>query len=133
MLREGKLHAKNGAVRPAVSLAALCLVALAGCAGESDQLVRRKLEVILADDLASVVMELPANSVRDSAFYRVREYRRFAEGPYAALAVVDFHFLKGDVARMVRKYRYHKWDGQWERYVNEYRLAQDTARSDATP
>jgi len=132
MLREGRLHFTTGWVLLA-ALALLCAGAAGGCAGESDELVRRKLEVILADDLASVVMELPAASVRDSAYYRVTDYRRFPRARYTALAVVEFYFLKGDVAKMVRKYRYHKWYGQWERYVNEYRLTQDTVVPDANP
>jgi len=103
----------------------LSLACLSGC-GESESLVKRKLTAILDDDLASVVSELPASSISDSAFYRIRGYQTFGEGVFSALAVVDFHFLRGDIAVMVRKYRYHRRFGQWERYYNAYEYSSDS-------
>ena len=103
-------------------LAILALACLMSCGGESEALVRRKLEVILNDDLQSVITELPPASVADSTWYVIREYQHFSKGGFSALAVVDFHFIKGDIARMVRKYRYHRRFGQWERYHNVYEV-----------
>ncbi len=101
-------------------MAAVFVLGLCSGCGESDALVRRKLEVILSDDLASVIAEVPPSSVADSAYYVVREYRPFDEGVFSVLAVAELHFLKGDIAQVVRKYRYHRRFGQWERYYNVY-------------
>jgi hypothetical protein len=102
------------------------LACLGGCGGESDNLVRRKLEAILADDLSSLVSELPGTSIADTTYYTVREYRLYDNDKYSVLAVVDFHYLVNDVATVVRKYRYLARYGQWERYYNVYELSRDS-------
>ncbi len=82
--------------------------------------------MILKDDLESVLTEIPSSSRRDSSYYVVREYETYERSRYTARAVVDFHFLKGDVAKIVRKYRYHDRFGQWERYYNRYHFVDTT-------
>ena len=107
-------------VRIILAMSAACL--LAGCspAGDSDANVRKRLEVILQDDLRTVVSEVARESVADSTYWVIRDYKVFSEGKYSVLAVVDFHFLKNARVKMVRKYRYYpKWK-KWERYYNCY-------------
>ena len=41
---------------------AVCLVLAAGCFGEDTELVQRKLDVILQDDLATIVEDIPVGS-----------------------------------------------------------------------
>jgi hypothetical protein len=101
----------------------------AGCGSESEQVMREKLRVIAQDDMDSVIAELPEDSVADSAYYHILSFKTFDEGRYSALAVVEFHFLEPEIAVMVRKYRYYKQLGQWERYFNEYRYT----HNDTTP
>jgi hypothetical protein len=103
----------------------------AGCGGESEKTVRAKLEVVLRDDLQSVVAELPDSSVADSAYYDLTLFNRYDEGKYSHKAVAEFHFLEQEVAVMVRKYRYHRAMQKWDRYFNEYRLVHeaDSGRS----
>jgi hypothetical protein len=102
---------------------------LCGC-GESDELVRKKLGVILEDDLASLVGEMPRESIADSVYYVVTEYKTFPRSRYSALAVVEFFYLKGRPAKVVRKYRYHGSVGLWERYQNVYRFVQQESDED---
>ncbi len=102
-------------------IAALLVVCLgAGCAREPERLIEKKLAVILDDDLATVVAELPKESVADTTFYEIRVYKQYKEGKYGRLATVDFYFLKNVKVKMVRKYRYYMPARKWERYFNEY-------------
>jgi len=100
------------------------LLLMAGCMGESDTVIRKKLEIIVEDDLASVINELPAASRSDSSYYNIVEFEKYKEGKYSRRAVVDFYFLKKVNVKMVRKYRYHSEYRKWERYYNQYEFLQ---------
>jgi hypothetical protein len=99
---------------------------LTGCMSESDTVVRRKLEVILKDDLATVVSEVKPEIQADKPVYSVIQYTSYTKSIYSAKAVVDFYLFKSVKVKMVRKYRYHSQAKQWERYLNEYRFVHDT-------
>lgn len=106
------------------------MVCSVGCAiEESPQRIRKKLDVIVQDDLRQVVAELPDTSIADTTFYRISSYKSGIEGVYSAKAEVEFFFLKGVRVKMVRKYRYHRRLGMWDRYVNEWRFVNDSTLS----
>lgn len=92
------------------------------CFGESDRRIRCKLEIILVDDLKTVIAEVSEEHVADTSYYEIVSYKCFEEGKYSVQAVVDFYFLKGVEVKMVRKYRYHTPYRKWERYYNEYQF-----------
>lgn len=100
----------------------ILLTAIYGCIGESDELIKKKLHVILKDDLKSIINDLPEKSVADSAYYTIELYKNFKELKYKKKAVVNFFILKGVEVKIVRKYRYYKDYRKWERYFNEYRF-----------
>jgi hypothetical protein len=91
-----------------------------GCGGESERFIRKKLEVVCADDLAAAIEDLPDSNVDNSPRYVIESFEHFREGMYTYKAVVDYFFLKGVSVKMVRKYRYHALSRKWDRYFNEY-------------
>ncbi|MBD3318002.1 MAG: hypothetical protein GF344_19635 [Chitinivibrionales bacterium] len=124
--RKGKSWGGGWTIRACVLV---LTVFLPGCVGESENIVRKKLDVVLQDDLAAVQDELPAGSMADSSYYTIVFYKSYGGGKFSHKAVAEFHFLKGDVAIMVRKYRYHRPQKKWDRYYNQYRLVHDTTKS----
>jgi hypothetical protein len=121
---------KTGTTRPLFPLvvAAAALLLWAGCrVGESDNLVRKKLDVIVAADLKALVGELPATSLRDSIYSVVVEYAAYKQGMYSVRAVIDFYYLRGVAVKRTVKYRYLTRARKWERYDNEYRSYSDSA------
>lgn len=113
----------------AVIAAALFLLSLIlGCGGE-DPLLRKKLDVILKDDLVAIVEGVEAEGVMATPLYRVDSFSVFPEGTYSAKAVVEFEFLKNVPVKVVRKYRYHRMMGKWDRYYNKYQF-ENKAESD---
>jgi hypothetical protein len=102
--------------------AVLTLLLLASCA-ESEAVIRGKLDVILADDLAAIVDSVAAAALIDKPYYELVSYKEYDEGAYSRMAVVDFFFLKplaGVEKKIRRKYRYHRRFGMWDRYHNMY-------------
>jgi hypothetical protein len=90
---------------------------------ESDAVIKGKLDVILADDLAAIVDSVAAAALIDKPYYEIVSYKEYDEGAYSRMAVVDFFFLKplaGMVKKIRRKYRYHRRLGMWDRYHNKY-------------
>ena len=106
----------------AVVLSAVLGLSSSSCSLESERTIRRKLDIILTDDLKSVIDETPKESLSDSVCYVVREYETFGESKYRAKAVVDFLLFDKVDVKMVRKYRYHRDLLLWERYFNEYQF-----------
>lgn len=96
-----------------------CMLLVTGCAQNPD-LVHKKLLAIAHDDLAGLIDEMPSESVADSTYYQISEFKTFDEGTYRAKAAVEFYLLKSVHTKVVRKYRYHHSQGQWERYYNKY-------------
>jgi len=96
----------------------LCL----SCA-ESDSVIRGKLDVILADDLAAIVDSVAVSALIEKPYFELVSYKEYDEGAYSRMAVADFFFLKplaGVVKKIRRKYRYHRRMGMWDRYHNMY-------------
>ena len=110
------------AIGPASAEGILILPALVNWAGESDAMIRKKLEVIVKDDLLCVVAEMPDSSIADSTWYDIVSSQTGKKGDYSAKAEVDFDFLKGVRVKMFRRYRYVSRIGKWERYTNEWRF-----------
>jgi hypothetical protein len=113
-------------VRKIAGFKIVFVLILCSCAAQKvpERTIRATLDIILADDLASLQKDIPDESKSDSARYDVIEYRVYKEGSYTRLAVVDFYFLNGVSVKVVRKYRYQSVYGKWERYFNEYRFVQ---------
>ncbi len=97
-----------------------------GCA-ESDELIKEKFDIVIQDDMQSLIEQIPKQSLADSVYFIVQSYDEFDEGMYSKKAVVEFFFLKKNVAKVVRKYRYHAEFRKWERYYNEYKYVYDTS------
>ena len=109
-----------------LSLFAAFYCMFASCGGENEEMVRKKLEVICADDLAAIIDSIAVENLLERPYYKVIFYKQYSEGKYSRKAVVDFYFLKKVGVKVVRKYRYHASRGMWERYVNEYVFMHDT-------
>lgn len=105
-------------------IAAYCLLPV--CSGESEETVRKKLEVICADDRAAIIDGIAVENLIERPYYTIVFYKQYSEGKYSRKAVVDFYFLKKVGVKVVRKYRYHASKGMWERYSNEYVFLHDT-------
>jgi hypothetical protein len=103
---------------------------LPGC-DERPQDVHAKLNALLTSELAVMVGGMPASGLSDSARYTVTEYKTYATGRYRALAVAKFRYLKGDIAEVVRTYRYVAAQAAWEPFRSECRLVHDTAAGNA--
>lgn len=97
---------------------------LSGCIGEPDSRIRKKLEIILQDDMLAIVEGIADTNLLDSTFYDLRVYKEFEGGKYSRKAEVDFYFLKNVNSIIVRKYRYHRDYQKWDRYFNEYRFTE---------
>ncbi len=100
-------------------IAALLLLCM-GCGGEKPEIIKSKLDAIIASDFKALLAELPQKSHSDSVHFVCREYTTFKKGPYRVKAVVDFYYLRDVNVKRTVKYRYVKSAGQWERYDNEY-------------
>ncbi|NLP02210.1 MAG: hypothetical protein GX089_06930 [Fibrobacter sp.] len=100
-----------------------------GCSGESDELARKKLEVILKDDLEAILEGVADTALLPEPYYDLVSYKLYDEGKYSKKAEVDFYFLKSVNVKIVRKYRYLRSKRMWERYFNDYSLLPDKADS----
>ncbi len=90
------------------------------CAEEKDEVIRKKLDVILQDDLNAILDGVSTDALLDKPHYTMVEYKSYDEGDYSKLAIVDFYFLKKINMKITRKYRYYKPKGLWDRYFNKY-------------
>jgi hypothetical protein len=117
-----------GTARKTWLIAFVCSFFLGGC-GESDDLVKKKLIIILDSDLHAITSDLSKSSLADSVYYKIVSYKNYSEGMYTAKAVVDYYFLKKVKAKITRKYRYFVSARLWDRYYNEYKLYDDTTHA----
>lgn len=105
-------------------LSLLCLLGLVliqiSCSGESDELARKKLEVILKDDLKAITDGIPDSALMENPRYEIVFYKQYNAWDYSKKAIVDFYFLKNVEKKIVRKYRYQTGKRMWDRYFNEY-------------
>lgn len=105
-----------------IALTTFIIITVCGCLKESDTLIKRKMLVILEDDLKSVVQDIKKEGIADSSFFNIVEYKEYKGGTYTKKAVVDFIIFKDIDVKIVRKYRYHSGAKKWERYFNEYKF-----------
>ena len=108
------------------SLAVAWIFFSTGCGGESDEMVRKKLEAICKSELAAITDSITAGALIEGPYYKFVFYKKYSEGKYSFKAVVDFYFLKKVGVKVVRKYRYHASVCMWDRYSNEYVFLHDT-------
>lgn len=113
-------------VRNAWLIALAWSLLFCGC-GEGDNLIRKKLEIVLDGDLKTITAGLPKNNLMDSVHYTIVSYKSYSEGMYSRMAVVDFYFLNNVKTKITRKYRYLISARLWDRYFNEYRFYGDSA------
>lgn len=118
------LKAKEGAGLVLLMPVLFCLFSL--CTGESEETVRKKLEVICQDDLAAIIDSIAPGDLLDKPYYKLISYKQYTEGKYIRKAVAEFYFLKNVSVKVVRKYRYHGSVRMWDRYSNEYVFMHDT-------
>ena len=109
---------------PLFIITGACL--FSGCGGESDTMVRKKLEVICKNDLAAIIDSIAVENLLKQPCYKVVFFKKYSEGTYTFKAVVDFYFLKKVRVKVVRKYRYHASIRMWDRYYNEYVFLADS-------
>ncbi|MDR0330805.1 MAG: hypothetical protein LBH93_03750 [Chitinispirillales bacterium] len=103
---------------------ALAAAILCACA-EGDAVIRNKLDIILNDDLEAILEDVSPEALIEKPLFDMTEYRKYSEGAYTRMAIVDFYFLKpaaatGTGMKIRRKYRYHRRLGMWDRYYNKY-------------
>lgn len=97
---------------------------LTGCIDEPDGRVRKKLEIILEDDMVAILEGIADTNLLDSTYYDMHLYKEFKGGKYSRKAEVDFYFLKNVNTKIVRKYRYHRDYKKWDRYYNKYQFSE---------
>ncbi len=108
-------------------LTVLFLMLLIGCSKESAEVVRKKLDVILSDDMKAILEDVPQQGLLENPCYDLVLYKEYGAGNYSHKAVANFYFLKIPNAKIVRKYRYYRKKGIWERYYNEYSFSPDSS------
>ena len=102
----------------------IILIIIGGCTFESDRVVKKKLLIILEDDLNAIIEDIPKENILDSVYYEIDsliDYKK-KSFKYSKRAVVDFYFFKKVKAKIVRKYRYVRQSRKWDRYYNEYKF-----------
>ncbi len=109
----------------------ILVVPLSGisCSGESDEAAKKKLEVILEDDLKVILEGIPDTALIEKPYYNLFSYKQYEKGNYSKKAEADFFFMKSVHVKIVRKYRYHRSKRMWERYYNEYGFISENADS----
>jgi hypothetical protein len=90
------------------------------CLDEKESVIRQKLDVILKDDIEAIIEDVDRESLLETPYYDVLDYREYKEGKYSRMAVVDFYFFNSLNMKITRKYRYYKKLGLWDRYYNKY-------------
>ncbi len=108
-------------------LSVFVLMILMFCSNESNKVIRKKLDVILADDMKAILEDVPENGILENPCYDLVFYKEYGTGNYSHKAVAHFYFLKIPNAKIVRKYRYYRRTGIWDRYFNEYSFSPDSS------
>jgi len=90
------------------------------CFDEKDSVIRQKLDVILKDDMEAILEDVAKEALLETPYFELLEYKKYDEGAYSRLAIVDFYFFNSINMKITRKFRYHKRLGLWDRYYNKY-------------
>ena len=90
------------------------------CLDEKESVIRQKLDVILNDDIEAIIEDVDKESLLETPYFDLIDYREYKEGVYSRMAVVDFYFFNSLNMKITRKYRYYKKLGLWDRYYNKY-------------
>jgi hypothetical protein len=111
-------------LKPASLLAAfaVCLTVMAGCASSTGTM-QKKLEKIGESDLQDIIAEIPPQAKASKLarpYFKIDEYKEFHGDTavvFQAMATVYFFYLDPslDLCQM-RKYRYKRTAGMWDRY-----------------
>ena len=101
-------------------LALFLTLLLTGCGSESSEFIQKKLDVVIKDDLATIVEGIDPSGTLDTPYSKITKLKEFEDGKYSHLAEVDYFFLNGINKKVARKYRYLRSYNKWERYSNEY-------------
>ncbi len=114
-----------------VSLLSLGLLGLllCSCFIDNEKTMRRKLSIICQSDLTTTIGQLKSGASADSVYFHIVSFKTFAKGEFSAKAVVDFYLLKNVQVKMVRKYRFNRIFGLWDRYYNEWEFVHDSTKS----
>jgi hypothetical protein len=80
---------------------------------------RVHLEPVLQEGLTGLIDGIDSSAILELPYFEISEFKRFGEGEYQYIAIVDFFFLKNIPKKVVRKYRFHH-RRKWELYYNEY-------------
>lgn len=99
------------------------------CGGESEEMTRKKLDVICKGDLDALVDSIAVENLIEKPYYKLVLYQNFNEGKYSKKAVTEYYFLKNVPIKVVRKYRYLRSVRMWDRYYNEYVFNHDSTAS----
>lgn len=108
-------------------VAAAVVFLFIGCSGDSEERLRKKLDVICKDDLAAITDSIATKDLLEKPYYKLVFYKQYNEGKYSRKAIAEFYFLKHVAVKVVRKYRYHASIQMWDRYSNEYVFLHDTS------
>jgi hypothetical protein len=87
---------------------------------EKDEVIRRKLDIVLADDLEAIIEDVAKEALLDKPYFKIVEYKEYDEAVYSRRAIVEFFFFKSISVKITRKYRYIRKTGIWDRYYNKY-------------
>jgi len=100
------------------------------CFDEKDSVVRQKLDVILKDDLEAIIEDVAKEALLETPYFVLLDYKKYNEGLYSRMAIVDFYFFNSLNMKITRKFRYYKRLGLWDRYYNKYYMI--APQADAT-
>jgi hypothetical protein len=102
------------------------LFLLAGCAQDTAEAIRQKLETLARDDLQFIVKEISLLDTASLALeprYKIIEYKVLPRSDiYSVKAVVEFYYFRDIKIKQVRKYRYLDKYLQWERYDKQLKV-----------
>jgi len=96
------------------------------CSGESEEMTKKKLDVICKGDLDALVDSIAVENLLEKPYYKLVFYKNYNEGKYSKKAIAEYYFLKNVPVKVVRKYRYLRSVRMWDRYYNEYVFIQDS-------
>jgi hypothetical protein len=99
------------------------------CGGESDEMAREKLYIILDNDLKTLIAGIPKEKLLEKQYYCIVSYNEYEESAYSKKTVVDFIIFRQLSVKVERKYRYLEKKRMWERYFNDYLYMSDNSVS----